>query len=169
MPTYRLNDSKAYANGSIYFGTMDNDEKDSRGSLYRLRPDASVEQLDSGYLVTNGPAFSVDGNRMYAPDSARAVMYCFDMTADGGIANKREFVRFKEGESYPDGMTVDADDHLWITHFGGSRVSRFSPAGELVTSIPLPAANITNCAFGGARMDRLFVTSATISLTDEQH
>jgi xylono-1,5-lactonase len=151
-PSYRLND----------------EEQDSRGSLYRLHPSGAVTQLDSGYRVTNGPAFSVDGARMYAPDSARAVVYCFDLNPDGGIANKREFLRFKQGEGYPDGMTVDAEDHLWIAHFSGSRVSRFSPAGALVASVPLPAANITNCAFGGAELDRLFVTSAAIGLTGEE-
>jgi len=167
-PTYRLNDGKAHPNGSIYFGTMDNDERDDRGSLYRLSPDGQVAQLDSGYRVTNGPAFSMDGRRMFTPDSARATVYCFDILPDGSIAHKREFLRFAPGEGYPDGMTVDAEDHVWIAHFGGGRVSRFAPDGRLVSSIPLPASNITNCAFGGARLDRLFVTSALIALSDEQ-
>jgi len=167
-PSYRLNDGKAHANGSVYFGSMDNDEQDSRGSLYRLDPDGRVTQLDTGYRVTNGPAFSVDGKRMYTPDSARATVYCFDVMADGGVVNKREFLRFKPGEGYPDGMTVDAEDHLWIAHFGGGRVSRFAPDGKLVNSIAMPAANITNCAFGGAQLDRLFVTSASIGLDEEQ-
>lgn len=167
-PSYRLNDGKAHPNGSIYFGTMDNDEKDSRGSLYRLYPDGRVVQLDSGYLVTNGPAFSADGKRMYTPDSARATVYCFDVLADGSIAHKREFLRFAEGEGYPDGMTIDAEDHLWIAHFGGARVSRFSPNGDPVARVALPTSNITNCAFGGAQLDRLFVTSASIALSDEQ-
>lgn len=167
-PTYRLNDGKAHANGSVYFGSMDNDEIDSRGSLYRLHPDGRVTLLDTGYRVTNGPAFSVDGKRMYTPDSARAEVYCFDVMAEGGIANKREFVRFKSREGYPDGMTVDAEDHLWIAHFGGARVSRFAPDGTLVNSIAMPTSNITNCAFGGAQLDRLFVTSASIGLDEEQ-
>jgi xylono-1,5-lactonase len=167
-PTYRLNDGKAHPNGSIYFGTMDNEEKDSRGSLYRLHPDGRIVQLDSGYLVTNGPAFSVDGKRMYTPDSPRATVYCFDVLADGSIAHKREFLRLAPGEGYPDGMTVDAEDHLWIAHFGGGRVSRFAPDGRFASSIPLPATNITNCAFGGPRLDRLFVTSASIALSDAQ-
>jgi sugar lactone lactonase YvrE len=167
-PSYRLNDGKAHPNGSVYFGTMDNDEQDDRGSLYRLHPDGRVVQLDSGYRVTNGPAFSVDGRRMYTPDSALAVVYCFDVTADGGLANKRELIRFKPGEGYPDGMTVDAEDRLWIAHFGGARVSRFAPDGALIGSIALPAANITNCAFAGVELDRLFATSASIGLDDEQ-
>jgi sugar lactone lactonase YvrE len=167
-PGYRLNDGKAHVNGSIYFGSMDNDEADSRGSLYRLYPDGKVLQIDSGYLVTNGPAFSLGGEHMYAPDSARGIVYSFDMTSDGGIANKRDFLRFKEGEGYPDGMTVDAEDHLWIAHFGGSRVSRFAPTGACVQQVAMPVTNITNCAFGGENLDRLFVTSASIALSDEQ-
>jgi len=168
-PRYRLNDGKAHANGSVYFGTMDNDERDDRGSLYRLYPDGRVVQLDSGYRVTNGPAFSIDGRRMYTPDSALGVVYRFDVGADGEITNKREHIRFKSGEGYPDGMTVDAEDCLWIAHFAGSRVSRFTPDGTLIDSIALPASNITNCAFAGRELHRLFVTSASIGLDAEQH
>jgi len=167
-PSYRLNDGKAHANGSVYFGTMDNDEQDDRGSLYRLFPDGRVVQLDSGYRVTNGPAFSADGKRMYTPDSARAVVYCFDMMTDGSVANKRVFLQFKPGEGYPDGMTVDAEDGLWIAHFAGARVSRFAADGTLLATIAMPASNITNCAFAGPRLDRLFVTSASIGLDDAQ-
>ena len=167
-PSYRLNDGKAHANGSVYFGTMDNDEQDDRGSLYRLFPDGRVVQIDSGYRVTNGPAFSVDGKRMYTPDSARAVVYCFDVMTDGSIANKRVFLQFKPGEGYPDGMTVDAEDRLWIAHFAGARVSRFAADGTLLASIAMPASNITDCAFAGPRLDRLFVTSASIGLDDAQ-
>jgi D-xylonolactonase len=152
----------------VYFGTMDNDEQDDRGSLYRLYPDGRVVQLDSGYRVTNGPAFSVDGTRMYTPDSARALVYCFDVNADGSLANKREFLRFKPGEGYPDGMTMDAEDRLWIAHFGGARVSRFAQDGTLMSTIALPASNITNGAFGGPQLDRLFITSASIGLNEDQ-
>lgn len=167
-PTYRLNDAKAHPNGSIYFGTMDNEEKESGGCLYRLFPDGQMTQLDSGYRVTNGPAFSRDGRRMYTPDSARGVVYCFDVRDDGSLAGKREFVRLAAEDGYPDGMTVDADDHLWIAHWGGACVKRFTPHGQVERVISLPAPNITSCAFGGPDLDRLFVTSATIGLSDQQ-
>jgi xylono-1,5-lactonase len=167
-PSYRLNDGKAHPNGSVYFGTMDNDEREARGSLYRLYPDGRVVQLDTGYRVTNGPAFSIDGQRMYTPDSALGIVYRFDVSADGGIGNKREHIRFASGEGYPDGMTVDAEDCLWIAHFAGARVSRFTPDGVLIGSVALPTSNITNCAFAGRDLDRLFVTSASIGLDAEQ-
>ena len=167
-PNYRLNDAKAHPNGSIYFGTMDNDEQESDGRLYRLFPDGQVMQLDSGYRVTNGPGFSRDGRRMYTPDSARAVVYCFDVDDNGNLTGKREFIRFAKGEGYPDGMTVDADDHLWIAHWGGACVKRFTPTGEVERVIPLPAPNITSCAFAGKNFDRLFVTSATKGLSAQQ-
>ena len=57
-------------------------------------------------------------------------------------------------------MTTDAEGCLWIAHWGGGRLSRFDPAGRLVRAIPLPAPNITSCAFAGPGLDRLFVTSA---------
>ncbi len=68
----------------------------------------------------------------------------------------------------PDGMTIDAQDHLWVAHWGGSRVSRFRPDGSFDRAIKLPASQITSCVFAGDKLDRLFVTSAAIGLSQEQ-
>lgn len=167
-PNYRLNDAKAHRNGSIYFGTMDNDEQEAGGALYRFAPDGSLTLLDEGYRVTNGPAFSLDGRKMYTPDSALGVVYCFDVRDDGGVTNKREFIRIAPSEGYPDGMTVDAEDHLWIALWGGACVRRYRPNATLERTIAIPAPNVTSCAFGGLALNRLFVTTATIGMPDSQ-
>jgi sugar lactone lactonase YvrE len=59
------------------------------------------------------------------------------------------------------------DGGIWIAHWGGGRVSRFSPEGRLDRSIALPASQITSCAFGGDRLDRMFVTSAAVRVESE--
>lgn len=58
---------------------------------------------------------------------------------------------------------------LSIVHWGGGRISRFAADGMLVTSISLPAPNITSCAFAGERLDRLFVTASTLDREDETY
>jgi len=65
-------------------------------------------------------------------------------------------------------MTVDAQDGLWVAHWGGSRVSRFHSDGRLDCSIALPVSQVTSCVFGGSSLDRMFVTSASIGLSAEQ-
>jgi sugar lactone lactonase YvrE len=59
-------------------------------------------------------------------------------------------------------MTIDAQGCLWIAHWGGARVSRFDPDGDLERLIRLRTSQITNCVFAGGELDRLFVTSAAV-------
>jgi sugar lactone lactonase YvrE len=63
-------------------------------------------------------------------------------------------------------MTVDADGCVWIAHWGGARVTRFTPRGDVDGAIALPVSQATSCAFGGAALDTLFITSAAIGLDD---
>ncbi len=139
---------------------MDDREREAAGALYRLDPDLSWTRMDEGYRVTNGPAFRPDGRRMYHNDSARQVTYVFDFDADGSASNRREFARFGEGDGYPDGMTVDAEGCLWIAFWDGWCLRRLSPEGERIDELRVPVQRPTSCAFGGERLDRLFITSA---------
>lgn len=162
-PQNRLNDAKVDAAGRLWFGSKDDSDQQASGALYRLDPDLSVRRMDDGYRVTNGPAFSPDGRWLYHNDSGLGLVYRFPLHADGTLGPREPFVTFAEGWGYPDGMTVDAEGFLWIAHWGGARVSRFDPAGRLDRACPLPATNVTSCTFGGAGLDRLFVTSAALA------
>lgn len=166
FPGNRLNDAKADAAGNIWAGSMPESEDRPDGALYRLAPDRSVTAMDTGYVVTNGPAFSPDGRWLYHTDSARRLVYRF--AREGAALGPREtFIRFEDDWGYPDGMTVDAQGHVWIAHWGGSCISRFSPEGERGRVIALPASQITNACFAGEKLDRLFVTSAAYRKPDE--
>ncbi|TAJ73034.1 MAG: SMP-30/gluconolactonase/LRE family protein [Sphingobium sp.] len=163
LPGNRMNDGKADAQGQIWCGTMDRAEESDSGSLYRLTPDLVWQQMDTGYRVPNGPAFSHCGKWLYHSDTARRIMYRFARTADG-IANRQPFISFTDADGYPDGMTVDADGHIWVAHWGGGRISRFTPDGKLDRAIALPARQVTNICFAGPDLDRMFVSSAAIGL-----
>lgn len=164
LPGNRLNDAKADQLGHIWAGTMDAAIQETTGALYRLQPDFSVRRMDDGYKITNGPAFSPTQEHMYHTDTGRDTVYCFDVTPEGEIENRRVFLKFTGEMGLPDGMTVDAEGYLWIAHWGGSRVSRFSPNAELDRVITLPASQITNVTFAGPNLDRMFVTSAAAGL-----
>ena len=158
-----MNDGKADAQGQIWCGTMDMAEESDSGSLYRLTPDLVWQQMDTGYRVPNGPAFSPCGKWLYHSDTARRIMYRFARTAEG-IADRQPFISFTDADGYPDGMTVDADGHIWVAHWGGGRISRFTPDGKLDRAIALPARQVTNICFAGPDLDRMFVSSAAIGL-----
>jgi len=101
---------------------------------------------------------------MYHNDSALRVTYMFDLDADGTPSDRRIFARYGDGDGYPDGMTVDSEDCLWVAFWDGWCVRRFSPSGECLATINLPIQKPTSCAFGGPSLDRLYVTSASIGL-----
>jgi len=167
LPTNRFNDGKVDRQGRFWAGTMDDQEKQASGTLYRIGSELAVSAADRGYKVTNGPAFSPDGTIMYHNDSARQVTYRFEVQPDGSLEERTIFLQFKEGEGYPDGMTVDSETCLWIAFWDGWCVRRYSPQGEWLETVKVPVARPTSCSFGGADLDRLYITSASIGL-DEQ-
>lgn len=167
-PGNRLNDAKVDPWGRLWAGTMDDGETEPSGALYRLDPDLTWTRCDEGYVVSNGPTFSPDGRTLYHTSSATREIFAFDLAADGTISNKRLFVRFQEEDGYPDGMTTDARGGVWVAHWLGWRVSRFNPDGTLDRHVSLPVARVTNLTFAGSRLDRLFVTTASVGMTEEE-
>ncbi|HWM27844.1 MAG TPA: SMP-30/gluconolactonase/LRE family protein [Woeseiaceae bacterium] len=166
-PDNRMNDAKVDHLGRIWAGTMDCDVGSASGSLYCLDRNFEVTKHDSGYLVTNGPAFSPACDCLYHSDTGRGVVYRFELTPDGSIRNREVFIEFPKKWGYPDGMTVDAAGGVWIAHWGGGRVSRFTPDGAVDRDVRLPASQITSCVFAGENLDRMFVTSAAVDRADE--
>jgi len=164
LPHNRFNDGKVDRQGRFLAGTMDDREKGSAGALYRIDPNRTCTAIDGGYGITNGPAFSPDGARMYHSDTLRQVTYAFDLDAAGEATNRRVFVQFGAGDGHPDGMTVDAEGCLWIALWGGWCVRRFSPEGDMLRTVEVPVEQPSSCAFGGPGLDRLYVTSATKGL-----
>lgn len=166
-PTNRLNDAKADSHGRIWAGSMDDEEKQQSGALYRLDPDRTWRRMDDGYGVANGPTFSPHGDVLYHTDSAARLIYRFDLAPDGALSNKRVFVKFESDWGYPDGMTTDAEGGVWVAHWDGARVSRFTPDGKLDRAIRLPVSRPTSCVFAGKDLRRMFVTSARVGRENE--
>lgn len=164
----RSNDGKLDARGRFWGGTMHNPKTKASGALYRVDADRTATRVDDNYRITNGPAFSLDGRRMYHSDTARQTTYVFDLDEAGQPSNRRPFLTWSEGEGFPDGMTVDAEDGLWIAFWGASCLRRYAPDGMLLATLPVPVQQPSSCAFGGPDLDRLFITSARESLTDAE-
>jgi len=169
LPGNRFNDGKCDSAGRFWAGTMDDGESEPSGSLYRLSPDLSVERMDQGYVITNGPAFSPDGTTLYHNDTLQRRIYAFECDPDtGALGHRRTFAEIPAELGYPDGLTVDAEGGVWCALWGGWRVTRFTPAGEVDQWLELPVSQVTSCTFGGQALGTLFVTTASIGLTSEQ-
>jgi sugar lactone lactonase YvrE len=158
-PTNRLNDGAVDPHGRLWFGSMDDGEGAATGLLYRYYQ-GSLAPMDSGYVITNGPAFSPDGKLLYHTDTLEKRIYVFDLREDGSLANKRIFVTIEDGAGYPDGPVVDSQGCLWTGLFGGWAARRYSPNGRLLQSVAFPTANITKLAFGGPGLTTVYATTA---------
>jgi len=105
---------------------------------------------------------------MYHADSRLSTVFAFDFDPDTGrVANRRPFVQTREGEGRPDGAAVDAAGFYWVAMFEGWRVCRYAPDGRLDRTIRMPVARPTMCAFGGEKLDVLYVTSGSQGLSEE--
>jgi sugar lactone lactonase YvrE len=160
----RLNDAKIDKFGRLWFGSINTvDESLPVGSLARLNfQDNNLEIIDTNYKVTNGPAFNIDNTIMLHNDSGNKITYKFQLDKNSGeIINKSIWRIYNEDEGYPDGMTFDSDENVWIAHWGVGKVCKYNTNGKLLQSISFPTPNITNVCFGGKDLNRLFVTSAS--------
>ncbi len=170
LPDNRSNDGKCDARGRFWIGTMSKSRTPGAASLYRLDPDGSVHHMLGELTNSNGLDWSPDQRTLYHIDTPTMQVAAFDFNAEAGtIANRRVVVAFPPGAGRPDGMTVDAEGMIWVAHWDGGRVSRWDPThGRLLGEIPLPAARVTSCAFGGPNLDRLYITTARFGLSEGQ-
>mgnify|MGYP002014614201 FL=1 len=148
---------------------------DGPGKITRIithevhRPNGILVSADDGFLfvadnVNDGPDEGLGGNRK---------LWRFNLKPDGTIAPKSRKLLFDWGSDRgPDGMALDSKGRLFATagfNFPKPPVETsnkykagvyvFSPAGELLQTIPVPADMVTNCTFGGPELKTLFVTA----------
>jgi sugar lactone lactonase YvrE len=168
-PGQRMNDGACDAAGRFWAGTMCMQERPGLGSLYRLDPDGTVHTMLTDVGISNGIDWSLDGSRMYYVDSLvhRIDQFDFDL-GSGRIANRRPFVTIDPADGYPDGLTVDAEGGIWLALWGGWAVRRYLPDGTLDRVLRVPVSHPTTCTFGGDDLASLYITSATIRLTETE-
>ena len=170
LPGNRFNDGKCDPAGRFWAGSLPLAEDHPGGSLYCLDVDLTVTRKIENITVSNGLAWSGDHRTMYFIDSPTRVVEAFDYDpATGAIANRRTVISIPGGWGYPDGMTINAENMLWVALWDGWAVTRWNPAtGELIDKLALPVARVTSCAFGGPELDTLYITSARSRLSPEQ-
>lgn len=164
----RLNDACTDPWGRVWFGSMDDAEGSPSGRFYVFDRGDVRPAGPSGITITNGPAVNAAGTRIYFTDTGSQKIFVADLS-EAGAGEARLFADTGAlfPDAYPDGPVVDAEDHVWTGLYLGSCVARFSPAGELVATIPIPARDITKMAFGGADLKTVYVTSATKNMTQQ--
>lgn len=156
----RINDGTLAPDGTVWFGTMDDEERAPLGHFFSWRAGRGLLRHAAGFVVTNGPAFAPDGTG-YLTSSTDRVIHRTRLVGDG-LAPPEPFVHISPDQGYPDGMAVDEDGHLWVAHWDGFRVTRFDPDGRVAGTLAVPTARVTKPAFGGPDRRMLYLTTAAI-------
>jgi len=167
-PHNRLNDGAVDPDGRLWFGTMDDNEKQKTGAFYRFTDGAVSPTGIGGMVVTNGPAVSPDGRILYLVDTFDRRIDQAEIHDDGSLGERRPFVRIEQGAGFPDGPTVDSEGCVWVGLYSGWQAQRFSPDGKLAGSVRFPTANVTKLAFGGDHLRTIFATTARHGMSDKQ-
>lgn len=168
-PELRMNDGACDPQGRFWAGSMAYDETPAAGTLYRLDADGTAAAMVRGTSVSNGLGWSGDGATMWYADSGIGTVDAFDFDgATGSIANRRTIVTIDSREGTPDGLSVDAEDCIWLAIWNGGELRRYTREGQMLDRIGVPASRTTSCCFGGDDLRTLFITSARVGLTAEQ-
>lgn len=160
-PMNRLNDGKVGPDGCFWVGSMhDAVPRLPTAALYRVTPQGRADKVLDGLKVSNGLAWSPDGRTMYHADSRgpHVTAYPFD-PATGAMGSGRMLAQLGEQQGLPDGAAVDVDGFYWSAGVTGGCLNRIAPDGRIAEVIDLPAPAPTMPCFGGAGLDRLYVTS----------
>ena len=166
----RLNDAGTDSKGRFWVGTVnDANQKGPDGELFCVQGDGSSQVMDKNITVANGLGWSPDRKIMYFTDTFRYSVYAYDFDEEAGtITNRRTFVETSPDGGLPDGLTVDSEGFVWSAFWGGWKVVRYNPEGKVDREFRLPVPNATSCAFGGKRLDELYITSASLALSAEE-
>lgn len=159
-PSTRSNDARVHASGTFWIGTMGRKAEPGAGAIYALHR-GKLSTLFPGISIPNSICFSPDGALGYFADTARNVLYRVALNPATGLPRADPEVLLRHtGLGGLDGSVVDADGLIWNACWGGSRIDVYSPQGERVRSLRVPALQASCPAFVGPGLSRLLVTSA---------
>ena len=169
LPENLWNDGKCDPYGRLWVGSKEIFCEQPTGALWSYSDGHWTKHL-SGVGVSNGLVWSKDGGTFWYIDTPTCCMDAFDFDGvRGAISNRRTAVRFDVAtDGYPDGCAIDADDKIWVAMWNGYQVLRVDPlAGSVLARVPIPgAAQVTSCAFGGAALAQLYVSTASCGVPD---
>ncbi len=152
------------ANGGFYFTDPGESGKDNPIGTVHYVDAAGTTHLVAGDLAfPNGIVLVPGGKRLLVAESQKNRVLEYPITAPGKAGEMKVFAELpaKQGEqidNQPDGMCLDAAGNLYVAHYGMKQVQVLDPKGKLVARLPGGNMTTSNVAFGGPKMDQLFIT-----------
>ena len=166
---FRFNDGRVDAMGRFVVGSMGYEPKPGTASLYSFTYPQKIETILEKVGLSNGLCWSEDSNRFFYIDTltSQIAEYSYDLET-GRVYNRKTVITFDGSQGSPDGMTIDRDGNLWVAFWGGGCLRRISQMGKIISEIRLPVSRVTSAAFGGEKFNKLFITTASYLLSEEE-
>jgi sugar lactone lactonase YvrE len=154
-----LNEIVVDGRGTIYVNGGNDfypDEGVAPGFIAAITPDGVVRQVAGEIAFPNGMAVTDDNSTLIIAESFAGKLTAFDISEDGGLANRRTFA-----EVLADGICMDAEGAVWTPSWydNGPCCIRVAEGGEVLDRVPLGQAGFA-CALGGPQGRTLFMLSA---------
>ncbi|MBC2838180.1 SMP-30/gluconolactonase/LRE family protein [Robiginitalea sp. SC105] len=150
------NDLCIHPDGSIYLS--DPDWSRDSGNIWRVRPDRTVELLESGMGTTNGIALSPDHRHLYVNESVQRTIWRYTLDPDGQPGQKEKFFEFADFGL--DGMRCDQAGNLYIARYDKGTIAVLSPEGIMLKEYQLSGKKPSNLTFAGPDGKTGYVTLA---------
>jgi L-arabinonolactonase len=159
-PGVRLNEGRCDRTGRLIAGSVVTDGGDAVGAIYRFSGAGKIEILREGMVIPNAVCFNLAGDKLYYACSRAGVITARDYERGRNqIGEERDFIDVRPYGRAPDGAIVDAEDCIWVALIMSGVILRFRPDGTLDRQIQCPAPHPSSVAFGGPRLDTLYVTT----------
>jgi sugar lactone lactonase YvrE len=163
----RLNDGACDPAGRFLVGSLALDARVRDECLWQIGHGGSVAIIDDDLTLSNGLAWSPDGAVLYSVDTALGIVCARPYDVATGSWGARAVI-LRIGEGAPDGLCIDTDGNLWIAIWGAGEVRCYTPAGEHLATIDVPAPHTSSVAFVGPARQTLLITTARAGLSSVQ-
>jgi sugar lactone lactonase YvrE len=154
----RTNDGGCDPQGRLWIGSADDRADGTRGGLWRVSDDGTVERVRSSISMSNGIGWTADGLRCFHVDTRAHAVDVLTLDAQGDLVATD---RFADVDGMPDGLAVDLEGGVWLAVWDRAEVRRYAPDGRIDTVIPVDGGFVTSCAFGPPGTRRLYITTAS--------
>lgn len=161
----RSNDGRADPAGGFWIGTMGKGAEKDAGAIYRFHG-GELHMLFPEITIPNAICFAPGGDRAYFCDTPLQRIMTVALDDEGWPAGEPDLFADTSGYN-PDGAVCDADGNIWNAQFGAGRIAVYTPMGQILQIVDLPAAHPTCPAFGGPDLTDLYCTSALEHLPED--
>lgn len=160
-PNTRSNDGRADPWGGFWIGTMGKGAEKGAGGIHRYYRGA-IKTLFPDITIPNAIAFSPDKRHATFADTVtgQVMRVALDPGTGAPVGRPEVFRDLTSEGRNPDGAVFDADGNLWLAEWGSSRVACYAPDGSVLCEVTAPTPHTSCPAFGGERLQTLFITTA---------